>query len=180
MRSAQSARSYEGMESPAKPSAAIRSRPRASSITGRYGCGYVEVKPSAEHSAAPVDAAARRRDAARNGERLRRLRQASHAAPIFHQRGGGPQVALPPLRWGGCSCLGGGGGGACRARLSRLVAFRFRVAEVLPPGDPTTASAVRLMMAVDDVRRAQILLVDAMERLEEPAERHRAGGDFLY
>jgi len=36
------------------------------------------------------------------------------------------------------------------------------------------------MMAVDDVRRAQILLVDAMERLEEPAERHRAGGDFLY
>jgi hypothetical protein len=65
-------------------------------------------------------------------------------------------------------------------RLSRLVAFRFRVADVLPPGDSTTAPAVRLMMAVDDVRRAQIQLVDAMERLGDPGERHRAPGDFLY
>src|SRR5437867_10014578 len=36
------------------------------------------------------------------------------------------------------------------------------------------------MMAVDDVRRSQIYLVEAMERLNDPAERHRAGGDFLY
>jgi len=77
-------------------------------------------------------------------------------------------------------CLDCAGGRTRMTRLSRLVAFRFRVAEVLPPGDPTTAPAARLMMAVDDVRRAQILLVDAMERLDEPAERHRAGGDFLY
>ena len=65
-------------------------------------------------------------------------------------------------------------------RLSSLVAFRFRVAEVLPPGDPMTIPTVRLMMAVDDVRRAQIHLVEASERLDDPAERHRAGGDFLY
>jgi len=65
-------------------------------------------------------------------------------------------------------------------RLSSLVAFRFRVAEVLPPGDPMTAPAVRLMMAVDDVRRAQIHMVEAMQRLDDPAERHRAPGDFLY
>ncbi|MBI4269035.1 MAG: hypothetical protein HY615_01765 [Candidatus Rokubacteria bacterium] len=65
-------------------------------------------------------------------------------------------------------------------RLSSLVAFRFRVAEVLPPGDPMTAPAVRLMVAVDDVRRAQILMVEAMERFDDPAERHRTPGDFLY
>ncbi len=65
-------------------------------------------------------------------------------------------------------------------RLSSLVAFRFRVAEVLPPGDPMTAPAVRLMMAVDDVRRAQIHMVEAMDRLDDPAQRHRAPGDFLY
>src|SRR5207249_9180691 len=65
-------------------------------------------------------------------------------------------------------------------RLSSLVAFRFRVAEVLPPGDPMTAPAVRLMMAVDDVRRAQIHMVEAMDRLDDPAQSHRAPGDFLY
>ena len=65
-------------------------------------------------------------------------------------------------------------------RLSSLVTFRFRVAEVLPPGDPMTAPAVRLMMAVDDVRRAQIHMVEAMDRLDDPAQSHRAPGDFLY
>src|SRR5438132_538122 len=65
-------------------------------------------------------------------------------------------------------------------RLSSLVAFRFRLAEVLPPGDPMTAPAVRLMMAVDDVRRAQIHMVEAMDRLDDPAQSHRALGDFLY
>ncbi len=65
-------------------------------------------------------------------------------------------------------------------RLSWLVAFRFRVAAVLPPGDPTTAPAVRLMMAVDDVRRAQINFIEASERLGDPAEAHRVLGDFLY
>jgi hypothetical protein len=64
-------------------------------------------------------------------------------------------------------------------RLSRLVAFRFRVWKVLTPGDPTTAPALRLMMAVDDVRRAQIYLVEAIER-DDPGQRHRAPGDFLY
>jgi len=43
-----------------------------------------------------------------------------------------------------------------------------------------TAPAVRLMMAVDDVRRAQVHMVEAMERLDDPADRHRAPGDFLY
>jgi len=36
------------------------------------------------------------------------------------------------------------------------------------------------MMAVDDVRRAQIQFVEASERLDVPAEKHRALGDFLY
>jgi hypothetical protein len=44
-----------------------------------------------------------------------------------------------------------------------VVAFRFRVAEVLPPGDAMTAPTLRLE-----------------ERLADPAERHRALGDFLY
>ena len=65
-------------------------------------------------------------------------------------------------------------------RLAWLVAFRFRVMEVLPPGDPTTAPILRLMMAVDDLRRAQIQLVEASERLDVPTEKHRALGDFLY
>jgi hypothetical protein len=65
-------------------------------------------------------------------------------------------------------------------RLSRLVAFRFRVAEVLPPDDPTIGPALWLMMAVDDVRRAQIHFVEAIERVDEPGEKHRARGDFLY
>ena len=65
-------------------------------------------------------------------------------------------------------------------RLSWLVAFRYRVAEVLPPGDPMTPPAVRLMMAVDDVRRAHINFVEASERLADPEEAYRVLGDYMY
>jgi hypothetical protein len=65
-------------------------------------------------------------------------------------------------------------------RLSRVVAFRWRVASVLPSHDPITVPVLRLMMAVDDARRAQIHFVEATERSDEPAEKHRALGDWLY
>ena len=67
-------------------------------------------------------------------------------------------------------------------RLSWAVTFRFRIAQVLPPTDPMTVPVFRLLMAVDDVRRAQILLVEAHERIDlAPAqERYLALGDFLY
>jgi len=77
-------------------------------------------------------------------------------------------------------CRDCGSGRKKMTRLAWLVAFRFRVVEVLPPRDPMTAPVLRLMMAVDDVRRAQIQLVEASERLDVPAEKHRALGDFLY
>lgn len=77
-------------------------------------------------------------------------------------------------------CRDCGAGRKKMTRLSWFVAFRFRAAAVLPPGDPTTVPALRLMMAVDDVRRAQIQFVEAGERLGDPAEMHRALGDFLY
>jgi hypothetical protein len=77
-------------------------------------------------------------------------------------------------------CPDCGSGRKKMTRLSWLVTFRFRAVEVLPPGDPMTAPALRLMMAVDDVRRAQIQLVEASERLDVPADKHRALGDFLY
>jgi hypothetical protein len=65
-------------------------------------------------------------------------------------------------------------------RLSWLVAFRYRVAEILPPGDLMTPPTVRLMMAVDDVRRAQINFIEASERLDDPEEAYRVLGDYLY
>ncbi len=77
-------------------------------------------------------------------------------------------------------CLDCGCGRKKMTRLSWLVAFRLRVADLLPPGDPTTAPTLRLMIAVDDVRRVQIQLVEADERLGDPAQSHRALGDFLY
>jgi hypothetical protein len=63
-------------------------------------------------------------------------------------------------------------------RLSWLVAFKFRLAQVLPPDDKMTAPILRLMMAVDDVRRAQIKLIEADERLG--ADKYLALGDWLY
>ena len=63
-------------------------------------------------------------------------------------------------------------------RLSWLVAFKFKLAEVLPPDDKMTEPMLRLMMAVDDVRRAQIKLVEANERLG--ADTRFAVGDWLY
>src|SRR3989442_13789377 len=50
-------------------------------------------------------------------------------------------------------------------RLSSLVAFKFKLAQVLPPDDKATAPLLRLMMAVDDVRRAPIKQIEARERL---------------
>jgi hypothetical protein len=67
-------------------------------------------------------------------------------------------------------------------RLSSLVTFQFKVAKVLPPDDPITVPVLRLLMAVDDLRRAQIQLVEAHDRLDlAPAvEKYRAIGDLLY
>lgn len=67
-------------------------------------------------------------------------------------------------------------------RLSWAATFRFRLAQVLPPNDPMTVPVLRLLMAVDDVRRTQIQLLEAHERLDVvPApEKYRALGDWLY
>ena len=77
-------------------------------------------------------------------------------------------------------CRDCGSGAKKMTRLSHLVTFRWRVADVLPPDDPITVPVLRLMMAVDDVRRAQLHYVEATERSDEPAEKHRALGDWLY
>jgi hypothetical protein len=63
-----------------------------------------------------------------------------------------------------------------------LVTFRFKVAQVLPPGDPITVPVLRLLMAVDDLRRVKIQLIEAHERLGGPPtpDKYRAVGDFLY
>ncbi len=78
-------------------------------------------------------------------------------------RGDGPWAG----RW---ICRDCGTGKKKMTRLSWVVAFRFRLAAVLPPDDPITAPVLRLMMAVDDVRRAQVYLIEADERM----------GDWLY
>lgn len=67
-------------------------------------------------------------------------------------------------------------------RLSWAVTLRFRVAQVLPPNDPMTVPVLRLLMAVDDIRRAQLRLIEAHERIDvAPAEeKYLAFGDFLY
>ena len=67
-------------------------------------------------------------------------------------------------------------------RLAAVVTFRFRIAEVLPADDPMTVPVLRLLMAIDDVRRAQIYLLEAQERLIAlpPAAKYLAAGDFLY
>ncbi|SRR6266849_5934276 len=58
-------------------------------------------------------------------------------------------------------------------RLSPLVTFRFKVAQVLPPGDPITVPVLRLLMAVDDLRRVKIQLIEAHERLGGPPTRDK-------
>jgi hypothetical protein len=66
-------------------------------------------------------------------------------------------------------------------RLSSLVAFKWRLAQVLPRDDKATAPILRLMMAVDDVRRAQIQLIEASERLDGAGvDRYLALSDWLY
>jgi len=67
-------------------------------------------------------------------------------------------------------------------RLSQAVTVRFKLAQVLPPDDPMTIPVLRLLMAVDDVRRAQIRLIEAHERigLVPAAEAYLPLGDFLY
>ena len=50
--------------------------------------------------------------------------------------------------------------------LAWLVAFKFRLAQVLPPADQMTAPMLRLMMTMDDVRRAQISPIESGERLD--------------
>ena len=66
-------------------------------------------------------------------------------------------------------------------RLSSLVAFKFKLAQVLPPDDKATAPLLRLMMAVDDVRRASIRLIEATERLGGIGiDKYLALGDWLY
>lgn len=86
---------------------------------------------------------------------------------------------LAARRW---LCPDCGSGRKKMTRLARVVLFRWTVARVLAPNDPITVPVVRLMMAVDDVRRAQILFVEASERIETPkrSERHRAIGDYFY
>jgi hypothetical protein len=67
-------------------------------------------------------------------------------------------------------------------RLSRAVTFKLQLSKVLSPTDPLTVPVLRLLMGVDDVRRAQILLVEADQRLDVvPApEKYLALGDWLY
>jgi hypothetical protein len=66
-------------------------------------------------------------------------------------------------------------------RLSLLVAFKFRLTQALPRNDKATAPMLRLMMAVDDVRRAYINKIDASERLGRTGlDRYRALSDWLY
>lgn len=66
-------------------------------------------------------------------------------------------------------------------RLSLIVRFQFKLAQVLPPGDVMTIPVLRLLMAVDDVRRAQIQLIESHGRLDGPKEEtHIVVGDFLY
>src|SRR6266849_10190756 len=62
---------------------------------------------------------------------------------------------------------------ACRQQglglkyLSWAVTYKFKVARVLPPDDKMTVPVVRLLMAVDDVHRAQLLLLEATERHDD-------------
>lgn len=79
-------------------------------------------------------------------------------------------------------CRDCGTGKKKMTHLSWIVAFRFRVAPVLPPDDSMTAPVLRLMIAVDDVRRAQIHLVEADDRMDVGSriEKYRALGDWLY
>jgi hypothetical protein len=67
-------------------------------------------------------------------------------------------------------------------RLSWAVTFRVRLAKVLPPDDGMTVPVLRLLMAVDDVRRAQFDLVAAHERLGDvsQSETFLRLGDYLY
>jgi hypothetical protein len=66
-------------------------------------------------------------------------------------------------------------------RLSRLVAFKAKLAKVFPPDDKATGPLLRLMMAVDDVRRAQIKLIEASERIGRPGvDQYVAPGEWLY
>ncbi len=67
-------------------------------------------------------------------------------------------------------------------KLSRAVYFRFRLAEIFPPKDLMTVPLIRLMMAVDDVRRAQNQLIDASVQLAHAPEfeKYLPLGDHLY
>jgi hypothetical protein len=62
------------------------------------------------------------------------------------------------------------------------VHYAFKLAELLPPADPMTVPFVRLMMAVDDMRRAQDHLLEATVRLERVPdfEKYLPLGDHLY
>src|SRR5258708_4812541 len=78
-------------------------------------------------------------------------------------------------------CRDCGSGRTKMTRLSSLVAFKFRLAQVLPIDDKATPPILRLMMAVDDVRRAQIRLIEAAERLDGVGtDKYVAVGDWLY
>jgi hypothetical protein len=67
-------------------------------------------------------------------------------------------------------------------RLSVAVHYGFNAAELLPPSDPMTVPLVRLMMSVDDMRRAQDQLLAATARLERVPEfeKYLPLGDHLY
>jgi hypothetical protein len=67
-------------------------------------------------------------------------------------------------------------------RLSLAVQYRFKVAKLLPPEDPMTVPLLRLMMAVDDVRRAQIDFIETNVRLGRAPklEKYLFLGDLLY
>lgn len=67
-------------------------------------------------------------------------------------------------------------------KLSLAVQFRFKIGQVLPPGDAMTVPLLRLMMAVDDVRRAQIQMIESHERLGAAPrlEKYLTLGDLLY
>ena len=66
-------------------------------------------------------------------------------------------------------------------RLSWLVAVKFKLAKVLPPDDAATAPLLRLMMAVDDVRRAHIKLIESSQRIGATRiDQFVAPGEWLY
>lgn len=82
-------------------------------------------------------------------------------------------------RWLCGECRGKGHG---LSNLALIAQFKFKLAKLLSPSDSMTVPLVRLMMAVDDVRRAMGQLLEATDRLNRvpELEKYLAAGDHLY